>query len=69
MSGEEWLCTKAVPQALAPHGHDWESGGLFGVIVGVSRCRNCQVTSSTRHFVRPATAASSPPSKSEVGAK
>ncbi len=30
--------------------HDWESGGAFGVIVGLSRCRKCQTLSRAEHF-------------------
>lgn len=30
--------------------HDWEAGGMWGVIVGVSRCRRCERVSRSSDF-------------------
>jgi len=30
--------------------HEWESGGIWGVIIGVSRCMRCGVRSRTSDF-------------------
>ena len=30
--------------------HDWEASGIFGVIIGVSKCRECGKTSASKDF-------------------
>lgn len=36
-------------QGICPHEHDWETCG-WGVIIGVSKCKRCGKTSSTKDF-------------------
>ena len=42
--------------AACPHcvpcfyGHDWETSGQWGVVVGMSRCRRCGKLSTEQHF-------------------
>jgi hypothetical protein len=38
------------PFYCIPSEHRFESGGLFGVIIGVSRCKRCGKVSSVEDF-------------------
>ncbi len=43
-------CTAACPKAIAARGHDWPVSGAWGVIIGVTRCKNCNVEARREHF-------------------
>ena len=44
-------CVEEARAKKAPHeGHTWEAG-TWGVIIGVSRCLLCGITSRAEHFV------------------
>ena len=46
----EFKCSVRNPEPYATHGHSWESGPLWGVIIGVSRCVACGTLSMSKHF-------------------
>lgn len=54
-------CSKRIPKALAQYGHDWPVDNIWGVLIGVARCRNCNTVAEPRHF--PAANKASEPGK------
>lgn len=45
------LAQGIVPLTTEPCRHDWEAGGFFGVILGVSKCKNCGRTARESDFM------------------